>query len=73
MESTFLRDLFSWVVPIFLFVGVWYFFMKRMTGQQPGFMTLGKSKAKVYMEDDLQVTFDHVAGVDEAKQELMDS
>ncbi|MBW2023170.1 MAG: ATP-dependent zinc metalloprotease FtsH, partial [Deltaproteobacteria bacterium] len=72
VESTFLRDLFSWVVPIFLFVGVWYFFMKRMTGQQPGFMTLGKSKAKVYMEDDLQVTFDHVAGVDEAKQELME-
>ncbi|RLB38140.1 MAG: cell division protein FtsH [Deltaproteobacteria bacterium] len=72
VESTFLRDLFSWVVPIFLFVGVWYFFMKRMTGQQPGFMTLGKSKAKVYMEDDLKVTFDDVAGVDEAKQELME-
>ena len=72
LESTFVRDLLSWVVPIFLFVGVWYFFMKRMTGQQPGFMTLGKSKAKVYMEDDLQVTFDDVAGVDEAKQELME-
>jgi len=72
VESTFLRDLFSWIVPIFLFIGVWYFFMKRMTGQQPGFMTLGKSKAKVYMEDDLQVTFDDVAGVDEAKQELME-
>ena len=72
VESTFMRDLLSWVVPIFLFVGVWYFFMKRMTGQQPGFMTLGKSKAKVYMEDDLQVTFDDVAGVDEAKQELME-
>ena len=72
VESTFLRDLFSWIVPIFLFIGVWYFFMKRMTGQQPGFMTLGKSKAKVYMEDDLQITFDDVAGVDEAKQELME-
>ncbi|RLB20588.1 MAG: cell division protein FtsH, partial [Deltaproteobacteria bacterium] len=66
VESTFMRDLLSWIVPIFLFVGVWYFLMKRMTGQQPGFMTLGKSKAKVYMEDDLQVTFDDVAGVDEA-------
>ncbi|RLB20081.1 MAG: cell division protein FtsH [Deltaproteobacteria bacterium] len=72
VESTFLRDLFSWVVPIFLFIGVWYFFMKRMTGQQAGFMTLGKSKARVYMEDDLQVSFKDVAGVDEAKQELIE-
>lgn len=72
VESTFFRDLFSWVFPIFLFVGVWYFFMKRMTGQQPGFMSLGKNKARIYMEDDLNVTFDDVAGVDEAKQELQE-
>ncbi len=72
VESTFVRDLMSWVIPIFLFVGIWYYFMKRMTGGQPGFMTLGKSKAKIYMEEDLGVTFDDVAGVDEAKQELME-
>jgi cell division protease FtsH len=71
VESTFLRDLFSWVFPILLFVGVWYFFMRRMTGQQ-GFMTLGKNKAKIYMENELNVTFDDVAGVDEAKQELVE-
>jgi len=34
IESTFLRDLLSWIFPIFLFVGVWYFFMKRMSGQR---------------------------------------
>ncbi|HDI78616.1 MAG TPA: ATP-dependent metallopeptidase FtsH/Yme1/Tma family protein [Desulfobacteraceae bacterium] len=71
MESTFLRDLMSWVVPIFLFLAIWYFFFRRMMGQQ-GFMTLGKNKAKIYMQDDLGVTFEDVAGVDEAKQELME-
>ncbi len=72
VESTFLRSLFSWIFPIFLFIGIWYFFMKRMMGQQAGFMSLGKNKAKIYMEEDLKVTFDDAAGVDEAKQELME-
>ncbi len=72
LESTFLRDLFSWIFPIFLFIGVWYFFMKRMSGQQPGFMTLGKNKAKIYMHNELDVTFEDAAGVDEAKQELVE-
>ena len=72
VESTFMRDLFSWIFPVFLFVGIWYFFMKRMTGQQPGFMTLGKNKAKIYVEDDVGVTFADAAGVDEAKEELME-
>ena len=72
IESTFLRDLFSWVFPIMLFVGVWYFFMKRMGAQQAGFMTIGKNKAKIYMENELNITFNDVAGVDEAKQELIE-
>lgn len=72
IESTFFRDIMSWVIPIFIFVGIWYFFMRRMTGQQQGFMSLGKNKAKIYMEDDIDVRFDDVAGVDESKQELME-
>lgn len=72
VESTFLKNLFSWIFPIFLFLGIWYFFMKRMMGQQAGFMTLGKNKAKIFVEEDLNVTFDDAAGVDEAKQELME-
>jgi len=72
IESTFLRDLFSWIFPIILFVGIWYFFMKRMGSQQAGFLTLGKNKAKIYMENELNVTFKDVAGVDEAKQELIE-
>jgi cell division protease FtsH len=72
IESTFLRDLLSWVFPIMIFVGIWYFMMKRMGGPQSGFMTLGKNKAKIYMENELNVTFNDVAGVDEAKQELVE-
>jgi len=72
IESTLLRDLISWVFPIVLFVGVWFFLMKRIGGQQAGFMTLGKNKAKIYMENELNVTFKDVAGVDEAKQELVE-
>jgi cell division protease FtsH len=71
-ESTFLRNLFSWVFPIFLFIGIWYLLMKRMAGRQPGFMSLGKNKAKIYMQDELDVTFEDAAGVDEAKQELVE-
>jgi len=70
IESTFFRDLLSWVVPIFLFVGIWFFLIRRMQGQQPGFMSLGKNKAKIYMEDEVGVSFDDVAGVDESKAEL---
>ena len=72
IESTLLRDLLSWIFPIILFVGIWYFFMKRMGSQQAGFMTLGKNKAKIYVENELNVTFNDVAGVDEAKQELVE-
>ena len=51
IESTFLRDLFSWIAPMLVFVGIWYFLIKRMAGQQPGFMSLGKNKAKIYREN----------------------
>ena len=72
IESTFLRDILSWIFPIILFVGIWYFFMKKMGSQQAGFMTIGKNKAKIYVENELNVTFKDVAGVDEAKQELIE-
>jgi len=72
VESTFFRDLLSWIVPVALFVGIWMFMIKRMMGRQPGFMSLGKNKAKIYVQDELGVTFDDAAGVDEAKQELVE-
>jgi cell division protease FtsH len=73
VKSTFLPNLLSWLLPTLLLVGFWYFIIKRMMGsQQAGFMTLGKNKAKIYMENEINVKFDDVAGVDEAKQELME-
>ena len=70
IQSNFLANLASWFIPIMLFVGVWYFLMRRFAAQQGGFMTLGKKKAKVYMEDEVDVRFSDAAGVDEAKVEL---
>ncbi|MEO6306371.1 MAG: ATP-dependent zinc metalloprotease FtsH [Nitrospiraceae bacterium] len=70
IESTFLRDLLSWVVPALVFVGIWFFAIRRFGQGQGGFMTVGQSKAKIYAEKDTKVTFADVAGVDEAKEEL---
>lgn len=73
IESTFLRDLLSWVIPMVLFVGVWVFVIRRMGGGTGGgLLQLGKSRAKVYVETDTKVTFEDVAGVDEAKEELQE-
>lgn len=71
IESTLLRDLLSWIIPVVLFIGIWMFMLKRMGGGlSGGLMQIGKSKAKVYVEKNTGVTFDDVAGVDEAKDEL---
>jgi len=70
IETTFWRDLLSWLIPIAVFLGVWLFLLRRMGQGQGGFMTIGKSKAKVYMEKEVKVTFADAAGVDEAKEEL---
>lgn len=70
IESTFLRDLLSWIIPVALFVGIWFFIFRRLGQAQGGFMQVGQSKAKIYMEKDIKVTFADVAGVDEAKEEL---
>ena len=70
IETTFWRDILSWVVPALVFVGIWFFFIQRLGQAQGGFMRVGQSKAKIYMEKDIKVTFADVAGVDEAKDEL---
>ncbi len=70
--ENFFRDILSWVLPVLLLFGLWAFFFRNMTGQQGvgGFMSIGKSRAKIYVENDTKVTFADVAGVDEAKDEL---
>ncbi|MEP3428955.1 MAG: ATP-dependent zinc metalloprotease FtsH [Roseibium sp.] len=72
VQNTIVRDLLSWVLPVLLLFGLWAFFIRRIAEKQGfgGMMTVGKSKAKVYVETDVDVTFENVAGVDEAKREL---
>ncbi len=73
IESTFLRDILSWILPALVFFAIWMFLARRMAregGLGGGFLAIGKSKARVYVETDTKVTFDDVAGVDEAKEEL---
>ncbi len=73
LENTFFRDILSWVAPALVFFAIWMFLAKRMAGQGGlggSFLSIGKSKAKVYVETDTKVTFEDVAGVDEAKEEL---
>lgn len=73
IESNWLPQLLSWVLPVALLIGFWLFVIRKMAEKQGlggGLMSVGKSKAKVYVETDTQVTFEDVAGVDEAKEEL---
>ena len=76
IESTWLRDLLSWILPAVIFFGLWFFLIRRFAeragGGIGGFMSIGKSRAKVYVEQNTGVTFADVAGVDEAKAELQE-
>ncbi|MBL8672122.1 MAG: ATP-dependent zinc metalloprotease FtsH [Alphaproteobacteria bacterium] len=72
VESTILRDVLSWILPVAFFFGVWMLVVRKMADRQGfgGLMPVGKSKAKVYVETETKATFADVAGVDEAKEEL---
>lgn len=67
-------SLLGWVIPPLIFVGIWQFFLARGGGPgQQGVLSIGKSKAKVYVEGESdKVTFTDVAGVEEAKTELVE-
>jgi cell division protease FtsH len=69
---TWLWTLLSWIAPLVLFVAFWQWMLAK-SGGAPGagaFRPLGQSKARVYMEKAIKVSFEDVAGVDEAKEEL---
>jgi cell division protease FtsH len=68
-ENRWIGSILSSVIWIAVFFGIWTFAMRRMNAAG-GMISVGKSKAKVYVEKDTKVTFDDVAGVDEAKEEL---
>ena len=72
-ESKWLGALISWIAPALVFFGIWWFLMKRMGGSMGhGMLEIGKSKARVYMQTETGVTFKDVAGIDEAREELME-
>jgi hypothetical protein len=73
-SSTFLSSILSWALPIFVFYLIWTYGFRRAAERQGlgGLMSIGKSRAKVYVETDTKTTFIDVAGVDEAKFELQE-
>jgi cell division protease FtsH len=73
IESTVVRDLiFGWLLPIGVMAGIWIFLMRRMGGGPTQALTFGRSKVKIYDRKELKTTFADVAGVDEAKAELVE-
>ncbi|GLQ77289.1 ATP-dependent zinc metalloprotease FtsH [Mesorhizobium huakuii] len=73
-DSNWLTTILSWILPALIFVGIWMFFFRGFADRQGmgGLINIGKSKAKVYLERKTGVTFEDVAGVDEAKAELQE-
>ena len=71
VENTWFALLLSWVLPTLIFFGLWAFLVRRMNPRS-GLMSIGKSRAKVYVERSTGVSFDDVAGIDEARGELME-
>ena len=69
-ESPFLNILMSWILPIGFFFFMWKFLFSKIGGGGGGVMSIGKNNAKVYMESEIKVTFDDVAGQEEAKESL---
>ncbi len=70
IPSPWLTDILSWMLPAGIFLALWMFVIRRLGQGAGGLMAIGKSRAKIYVEQDTKVTFADVAGVDEAKEEL---
>jgi cell division protease FtsH len=70
VQAKWMGELLTWLLPMMIIVALWMFFIRRMGGAEGGVMSFAKSKAKIYAEDDVKVTFADVAGVDEAAGEL---
>ncbi|MBC1236910.1 ATP-dependent zinc metalloprotease FtsH4 [Nostoc sp. 2RC] len=72
-KNTWFTTLLGWVIPPLIFIGIWQFFISRGAGGSQGVLSIGKSKAKVYVEgESAKITFQDVAGVEEAKTELVE-
>ncbi len=69
-ENTLLANALSWVIPPLIILAIWIVLLKRMGPGGAGVMSFGRSRAKIYAEDETKVSFNDVAGVEEAKEEL---
>jgi cell division protease FtsH len=69
-QSRWLTDILGWMLPLLVLAALWTFFFRRMSGAEGGIMSFARSRAKIYAEDDVKVSFADVAGVDEAENEL---
>jgi cell division protease FtsH len=74
IRDTFLANLISWIAPAVIFIGLWMFVFRRYADKQGlgGMMNIGKTSTRVLVETNTGVSFDDVAGVDEAKTELVE-
>lgn len=70
IESNTLGNLLSWILPMVVMIALWQVLFKRMGASGHGLMSIGKSKARVYVENDIKLDFSNVAGIDEAVEEL---
>jgi cell division protease FtsH len=70
VSNRWLSDVIGWIIPLVFIVALWTFFFRRMGGAEGGVMSFARSRAKIYADDDVKVSFGDVAGVDEAEEEL---
>ncbi len=71
LRNKWLEAVLSWLLPMAFFIAFWSFLMRRMGGPQ-GVLSIGKARMKIYAEKEVGVTFDDVAGIEEAKVELQE-
>ncbi len=72
VENTWITTILSWIIPAALFFFIWSLFSRRMGQGLGSIMSVGQSKARIFVEKDTKVGFADVAGVDEAKEELQE-
>jgi cell division protease FtsH len=70
VESTFLGNVLSWLLPMLIMIAVWQFLLRRMGAAGQGLLSIGKSKPRLYVESEVKLDFGNVAGIDEAVDEL---
>lgn len=71
-ENKIVRVIIEWILPFAVIILIWNLLMRRMGGAPSGVLNFGKSRGKIYGEDEIKITFEDVAGVDEAKEELQE-